>query len=167
VRRWTRHLHAAQSTGRLTGARSAPLSNSCTTPLHVSAPNATTTLNRHIQQDMLDLVDLEWKREPGSVPSRQGGFDLIWDGGPVVAGFDRPTSLPSMLGCFNPNDKTQQRRPLAEVAAEEKAAKEGGGGGGGAGSFRRARQPQQLKGGGAGDVSSSSNVSTRGGGGGR
>lgn len=63
---------------------------------------------------MLDIVDMEGKREPSKYPTKQGGFDLIWDGG-AVAGFDRPTSLPSMLGCYNPRDKNQLRRPLEEV----------------------------------------------------
>lgn len=57
---------------------------------------------------MLDLVDTEGKREPGKVDLRMGGFDLIWDGGPVVR-FDRPTSMPSMLGCFNERDNNQHR----------------------------------------------------------
>jgi hypothetical protein len=70
---------------------------------------------------MLDLVDLEGRREPGRVPARQGGFDLIWDGG-ATAGFDRPTSLPSLLGCANPSDRTQARRPLAPARAEDTAA---------------------------------------------
>jgi tubulin polyglutamylase TTLL9 len=33
---------------------------------------------------MLDIVDVEGKREPGKYPTKQGGFDLIWDGGPVA-----------------------------------------------------------------------------------
>ena len=37
-----------------------------------------------------------------------GGFDLIWDGGPVLR-FDKPTSLPSMLGAYNERDKNQLR----------------------------------------------------------
>lgn len=44
-------------------------------------------------QDLLDIVDQEGKREPGKVDLRMGGFDLIWDGGPVMR-FDKPTSLP-------------------------------------------------------------------------
>ncbi|EFJ49146.1 tubulin tyrosine ligase, partial [Volvox carteri f. nagariensis] len=35
-------------------------------------------------EDLLDIVDLEGKREPGKVELRMGGFDLIWDGGPVL-----------------------------------------------------------------------------------
>jgi hypothetical protein len=72
---------------------------------------------------MLDLVDLEGRREPGKVPTRQGGFDLIWDAGcPAAAGADRPTSLPSLLGCHNPHDQTQQRQPLAQVQEGDAAA---------------------------------------------
>jgi len=37
-----------------------------------------------------------------------GGFDLIWDGGPVLR-FDKPTSLPTMLGAYNERDKNQLR----------------------------------------------------------
>ena len=48
-------------------------------------------------QDMLDIVDVEQRREVGKVDLHMGGFDLIWDGGPVLR-FDKPTSLPSMLG---------------------------------------------------------------------
>ena len=49
---------------------------------------------------MLDIIDIEGKREPGKYPTKQGGFDLIWDNGPVTQ-FDKPTSLPTMLGCYN------------------------------------------------------------------
>jgi hypothetical protein len=59
-------------------------------------------------QDMLDVVDMEGRREPGKVPLKVGGFDLIWDGGPVLR-FDRPTSLPTMLGAYNERDKNQMR----------------------------------------------------------
>ncbi|GLC33111.1 hypothetical protein PLESTB_000369300 [Pleodorina starrii] len=59
-------------------------------------------------EDLLDIVDLEGKREAGKVDLRMGGFDLIWDGGPVMR-FDRPTSLPSMLGCYNERDRNQLR----------------------------------------------------------
>jgi tubulin polyglutamylase TTLL9 len=50
-------------------------------------------------QDVLDIVDVEGKREGGQqkVDLHMGGFDLIWDGGPVMR-FDKPTSLPTMLG---------------------------------------------------------------------
>ncbi|KAI8464205.1 MAG: tubulin tyrosine ligase-like family, member 9 [Monoraphidium minutum] len=89
------------------------------------------TLKYGMLNDMLDIVDLEGRREPGKVPTKQGGFDLIWDGA-AVPGFDRPTSLPTMLGCYNPRDATQLRRPLAVVAAEDAAARGEGGGGGGA-----------------------------------
>ncbi|KAG1677585.1 hypothetical protein FOA52_014483 [Chlamydomonas sp. UWO 241] len=59
-------------------------------------------------EDMLDVLDLEGKRDPGKVELRVGGFDLIWDGGPALR-FDRPTSLPTMLGAFNERDKNQLR----------------------------------------------------------
>jgi hypothetical protein len=39
---------------------------------------------------MLDVIDLEGKREPGNYPANQGGFDLIWANGPVQQ-FERPT----------------------------------------------------------------------------
>ncbi len=41
-------------------------------------------------------------------PGQVGGFDLIWDGGPVLR-FEKPTSLPSMLGCYNERDRNQLR----------------------------------------------------------
>lgn len=50
----------------------------------------------------------------------QGGFDLIWDGGPV-ARYERPTSLPSLLGCFNPHDKNQLRQSAAAWDEEDDA----------------------------------------------
>jgi hypothetical protein len=83
-------------------------------------------------QDMLDIVDVEGKREPGKYPTKQGGFDLIWDNGPVSQ-FDKPTSLPTMLGCFNYRDQNQLRKSLAELAAEDAAQQQqqqGPGGGG-------------------------------------
>eukprot|EP00879_Flechtneria_rotunda_P020014 GHRR01021041.1.p2 GENE.GHRR01021041.1~~GHRR01021041.1.p2 ORF type:complete len:108 (+),score=30.61 GHRR01021041.1:601-924(+) len=69
-------------------------------------------------QDMLDIVDLEGKREPGKYPTRQGGFDLIWDNSPISQ-FDKPTSIPTMLGCYNYRDQNQVRRSLAEVLRED------------------------------------------------
>jgi tubulin polyglutamylase TTLL9 len=69
---------------------------------------------------MLDIVDVEGKREPGKYPTKQGGFDLIWDNGPVSQ-FEKPTSLPTMLGCFNYRDQNQLRKSLAELAAEDAA----------------------------------------------
>jgi hypothetical protein len=79
---------------------------------------------------MLDIVDVEGKREPGKYPIKQGGFDLIWDNGPVSQ-FDKPTSLPTMLGCFNYRDQNQLRKSLAELAAEDAAQQQQGAGGGG------------------------------------
>lgn len=58
---------------------------------------------------MLDIVDLESKRDPAKVELRVGGFDFIWDGGPVLR-FDKPTSLPSLLGCYNERDGNQVRQ---------------------------------------------------------
>lgn len=69
---------------------------------------------------MLDIVDVEGTREPGKYPTKQGGFDLIWDNGPVTQ-FDKPTSLPTMLGCFNYKDQNQLRRSQAELAADDAA----------------------------------------------
>jgi hypothetical protein len=55
-------------------------------------------------QDMLEVVDLECKRGPNDpnrpLDLRTGGFDLIWDGGPVMR-FDKPTSLPTLLGLYS------------------------------------------------------------------
>ncbi|KAF8063863.1 Ttll9 [Scenedesmus sp. PABB004] len=74
-----------------------------------------------VGRDMLDIVDLEGRREPGSrPPARQGGFDLVWDGGPVSPAA-QPES-PTTLGCWNCRDQNQQRRSLAELAAEDAAA---------------------------------------------
>jgi hypothetical protein len=84
---------------------------------------------------MLDIVDVEGKREPGKYPTMQGGFDLIWDNGPVSQ-FDKPTSLPTMLGCFNYRDQNQLRRSLAELAAEDAAQQQQGAGGGGSATAR-------------------------------
>lgn len=65
-------------------------------------------------QDMLDVVDLEGRREPGRYPTRQGGFDLIHDGGPLPPTLhDEATSMPSLLGCHNPADPNQRRRRRA------------------------------------------------------
>jgi hypothetical protein len=80
---------------------------------------------------MLDIVDVEGKREPGKYPTKQGGFDLIWDNGPINQ-FDKPTSLPTMLGCFNFRDQNQLRKTLGELAAEDAAQQQQGAGGGGA-----------------------------------
>jgi len=70
-------------------------------------------LTTSMLQDMLDIIDLEGRREPGTFPSTLGGFDLIWSNG-AVQQFDCPTSLPTLLGCFNPSDKNQARRPYQE-----------------------------------------------------
>jgi hypothetical protein len=83
-------------------------------------------------QDMLHILDIEGKREasaPGGRPElQQGGFDLIWDGGPVGA-FSTPTSLPSMLGCYNERDKNQLRQQPGSSSSSR-----GGGGAGGSSS---------------------------------
>lgn len=63
------------------------------------------------QQDMLDIIDLEGRREPGApYPATQGGFDLIWANGQTVQQFDQATSLPTLLGCYNPHDHNQIRK---------------------------------------------------------
>ncbi|KAL6749379.1 tubulin tyrosine ligase-like family, member 9 [Haematococcus lacustris] len=60
-------------------------------------------------EDVLDIVDMEGKREPSAkVDLHMGGFDLIWDGAPVLR-FDKPTSLPTMLGAYNDRDRNQLR----------------------------------------------------------
>lgn len=115
-------------------SRQGPLCAMCTT-------SAILLLIRAValhSQDMLDIVDLEGRREAGKYPTKQGGFDLIWDAGPGP-GFDRPTSLVTMLGCYNERDENQLRRPLAELVAEDAAAAGGGGAGGAAGSAGRRR----------------------------
>uniref|UniRef100_A0A7S0WWM7 Tubulin--tyrosine ligase-like protein 9 n=1 Tax=Chlamydomonas leiostraca TaxID=1034604 RepID=A0A7S0WWM7_9CHLO len=66
------------------------------------------TLKFALLEDVLDIVDLESKREPGKIDLHMGGFDLIWDGGPVMR-FDKPTSLPTMLGAYNERDRNQLR----------------------------------------------------------
>lgn len=63
---------------------------------------------QRVLQDMLDVIDVEGKREPGTYPQNQGGFDLIWANGPVQQ-FEKPTSLPTLLGCYNPRDQNQLR----------------------------------------------------------
>jgi hypothetical protein len=74
-------------------------------------------------QDMLDVIDLEGKREPGTYPANQGGFDLIWANGPVQQ-FERPTSLPTLLGCYNPRDQNQIRKPLhADSSVQQRFCK--------------------------------------------
>jgi hypothetical protein len=81
---------------------------------------------------MLAILDVEGKREvpPGGKPElQQGGFDLIWDGGPV-GGFSIPTSLPSMLGCYNERDKNQLRQQPSSRSSN------GAGGGGSSSSSR-------------------------------
>lgn len=93
-------------------------------------------------QDMLDLIDLEGRREPGTYPTNQGGFDMIWNNGPVQQ-FERPTSLPTLLGCFNPRDQNQARKPLHAVLGSSQSPRfrktrstngsSSGGGGGGPG----------------------------------
>jgi tubulin polyglutamylase TTLL9 len=74
-------------------------------------------------QDMLDIVDLEGRREPGKYPATQGGFDLIWDNGPFSSCELLPTSLSTMLGCFNYRDQNQLRKSLAEM--EDKVKEDG------------------------------------------
>lgn len=55
-------------------------------------------LERCTVQDLIDVVDMDCRRDPAAkLALNIGGFDLIWDGGPVMR-FDKPTSLPSMLG---------------------------------------------------------------------
>jgi hypothetical protein len=70
---------------------------------------------------MLDIIDLEGVREPSKYPNKQGGFDLIWNGA-AVADFDKPTSFPSMLGCYNTADQNQVRKTREELQAEAAAA---------------------------------------------
>ncbi|KAK3283097.1 hypothetical protein CYMTET_9192, partial [Cymbomonas tetramitiformis] len=51
--------------------------------------------------DTLDLIDMEQRVAAGIPRSHVGGFDLIWDGGPVVHE-DRYDLCPSFLGTHNP-----------------------------------------------------------------
>eukprot|EP00798_Chlamydomonas_sp_ICE-L_P013419 gene13419-19273_t len=69
-------------------------------------------------EDLLDVVDIEQKRESGKLDLHMGGYDLIWDGGPVLR-FDKPTSLPTMLGAYNDRDATQLRSEKDEAWAKE------------------------------------------------
>jgi hypothetical protein len=60
---------------------------------------------------MLDIIDLEGRREPGApYPATQGGFDLIWANGQAVQQFEQATSLPTLLGCYNPRNQNQVRQ---------------------------------------------------------
>lgn len=69
-------------------------------------------LKVNMLEDVLSIVDLEGLRDPNKTEIKVGGFDLIWDGGPVLR-FEKPTSLPTMLGAYNERDKTQVRTPQA------------------------------------------------------
>jgi hypothetical protein len=73
---------------------------------------------------MLDILDLEGRREPGTPhPACQGGWDLVWDGSGPVTQYEQPTSLCCLLGAFNPHDANQARQALTVEGGE------GGGGG--------------------------------------
>eukprot|EP00899_Mesostigma_viride_P003533 jgi/Mesvir1/13180/Mv06143-RA.1 len=48
--------------------------------------------------DMLNIVDMEG-RFGGTIPVQVGGFDLVWDQGPVAA-YEDKTSLPTLLGTY-------------------------------------------------------------------
>ncbi len=87
----------------------------------MSAADQTNMLTvAYLVQDVLALVDVEGRREPGRAPELSvGGFDLIWDGGPVSR-FAMPTSLPTLLGCYNPRDKTQARSSKSRTDLEGK-----------------------------------------------
>lgn len=68
---------------------------------------------------------MEGRRPPGApLPRRQGGFDLVYDGG-VGGGRLHPgageeaTALGCLLGCYNPSDRTQLRGPPAVGPADE------------------------------------------------
>eukprot|EP00898_Chlorokybus_atmophyticus_P008329 jgi/Chlat1/8498/Chrsp80S07888 len=57
--------------------------------------------------DAFTIVDVE-RRLPAHLPDQIGGWDLIWDHGPVVRG-DRHTSLACMLGCHNDRVKNLKK----------------------------------------------------------
>lgn len=90
---------------------------------------------------MLDVLDLEGVRQPGAAPpATQGGFDLIWDGGPLARPFDQcgqPTSLPSLLGAWNPSDATQARQPRPPAAGQQEEPRQRAG--------RQGSRPRQLQ----------------------
>lgn len=76
-----------------------------------ASDNADWTLKFGMLNDMLDIIDLEGRREPGApYPATQGGFDVIWANGQVVQQFEQATSLPTLLGCYNPRDQNQVRQ---------------------------------------------------------
>lgn len=67
--------------------------------------------------DMLDIVDMEAVKEPGSLPMKVGGFDLIWDNGPIESrDRDRPTDLSTLLGAHN-DSKNHEAAPMKKPTA--------------------------------------------------
>jgi hypothetical protein len=54
-------------------------------------------------------------RAPGSVPLKVGGFDLIWDNGPIESRErERPTDLATLLGGNN-DSKNWANAPVKKV----------------------------------------------------
>lgn len=51
-------------------------------------------------------------REPGTVPMKVGGFDLIWDNGPIESRErERPTDMVTLLGAHN-DSKNHEVAPM-------------------------------------------------------
>eukprot|EP00775_Hariotina_reticulata_P014320 gene14320-46_t len=92
-------------------------------PSLTASDEADWTLKFGMLNDMLDIVDLEGRREPGKHPAKQGGFDLIWDNGPYSE--SPSTSLCTTLGCFNYRDQNQLRTSWAEIENEDKESGKG------------------------------------------
>jgi len=69
-------------------------------------------------QDMIDVIDLE-KKLSGS-ETQVGGFDLVYQNGPVRK--DRPTGVPTFLGCSNDRMKANRRIVQATRARERDTA---------------------------------------------
>ena len=69
-------------------------------------------------QDMIDILDLE-KKLTGS-ETQVGGFDLVYQNGPIKK--DRPTAVPTFLGCHNDRKKAHRRAAQAQRARDAAAA---------------------------------------------
>jgi tubulin polyglutamylase TTLL9 len=69
-------------------------------------------------QDMIDILDLE-KKLTGS-ETQVGGFDLVYQNGPIRK--DRPTAVPTFLGCHNDRKKAHRRAAQAQRARDAAAA---------------------------------------------
>lgn len=91
-------------------------------------------MKRVLLDDMYNVVDMEGKLTGKEV--QVGGFDLIWQGGPIRV--DRPPTCSTYLGCVN-NRKKQLKVVGADPAlgATAGSATAGGAGGPAASTSRR------------------------------